>query len=193
MIDENNGKREHILNIAAELFNRYGYKKTSMEQIARAARVGKASIYQLFNDKALLLGEVYQLKAQKLREKMIDSYDATETVVTRLLKMLAIAREYCSNDPLFCQFLELRELEELKTLPQFSAIESGAVKLIKELLDEGVARGEIRSMPSEMAARILFRIGFYLSHHGADLFELYPPAEILGLFDTVLQKGLSIV
>jgi AcrR family transcriptional regulator len=191
VIDETNGKREQILNVAVELFNRYGYKKTSMEQIARAAKVGKATIYQLFTDKAVLLGEVYQLKSRKLREKMAGSFDPEESTVARLLKMLTIARDYCSNDPLFCQFLDLRELEELKTLPQFSAIENGAVKLIKEVLDEGVARGEIRPMPAEMAARILFRIGFYLSYHGADLFELYPPAEILGLFDAVLQKGIA--
>lgn len=191
MIDESNSKREQILTVAAELFNRYGYKKTSMEQIARTARVGKATIYQLFSDKAVLLGEVYQLKSQKLREKMAGSFDPKESTVARLLKMLTIARDYCSNDPLFCQFLDLRELAELKTLPQFSAIENGAVKLIKEVLDEGVARGEIRPMPSEMAARILFRIGFYLSYHGADLFELYPHAEILGLFDAVLQKGIA--
>lgn len=192
MIDGTTDKREQILNVAAELLNRYGYKKTSMEQIARAARVGKATIYQLFNDKAVLLGEVYQLKARKLREKMVGYMDAQESTVTRLLKMLTIARDYCSNDPLFCQILDLRELEELKTLPQFSAIENGAVKLIKEVLDEGVSRGEIRPAPTEMTARILFRIGFYLSHHGADLFELYPPAEILELFDGVLQKGIAV-
>ena len=43
--------KERILNTARNLFNEYGYSKTSMDLIAREAGVTKKTIYSYFKDK----------------------------------------------------------------------------------------------------------------------------------------------
>ncbi len=43
--------KETILSVAATLFGRYGYEKTSVDQIAKLAHKAKASIYYHFNSK----------------------------------------------------------------------------------------------------------------------------------------------
>ncbi|NLO02147.1 MAG: TetR/AcrR family transcriptional regulator, partial [Bacteroidales bacterium] len=55
--------REHILKIAREIFSKYGYKKTTLDDIANAVRKGKSSLYYYFESKedlfqAVILKEV---------------------------------------------------------------------------------------------------------------------------------------
>jgi AcrR family transcriptional regulator len=44
-------KREAIVRAATELFRRYGFRKTSVDQIAREAQVAKPTVYAYFADK----------------------------------------------------------------------------------------------------------------------------------------------
>ncbi|MBS1709896.1 MAG: TetR/AcrR family transcriptional regulator [Armatimonadetes bacterium] len=45
-------EREKLLASAASLFERYGYKKTTIEDIARDSGIGKGSVYLRFSSKA---------------------------------------------------------------------------------------------------------------------------------------------
>ena len=40
--------RESILKIAQEIFSKYGYRKTTLDDIANAVRKGKSSLYYYF-------------------------------------------------------------------------------------------------------------------------------------------------
>ena len=44
-------KKETVINTARELFTKYGYKKASMDEIAKEANVTKKTIYSYFKDK----------------------------------------------------------------------------------------------------------------------------------------------
>ncbi|HSH20710.1 MAG TPA: TetR/AcrR family transcriptional regulator, partial [Draconibacterium sp.] len=43
--------RENILKIAREIFSKYGFKKTTLDDIANAVRKGKSSLYYYFDSK----------------------------------------------------------------------------------------------------------------------------------------------
>jgi AcrR family transcriptional regulator len=45
------GRREHVLEVALATFARYGYRKTSMEDVARAADISRPGLYFLFSSK----------------------------------------------------------------------------------------------------------------------------------------------
>ena len=48
-------KEEQIINAARELFKNYGFKKVSMDEIARKAGVTKRTVYKYFASKQDLL------------------------------------------------------------------------------------------------------------------------------------------
>lgn len=50
----NPGRRETILESALGTFARYGYRKTSMEEVARQARISRPGLYFLFASKEAL-------------------------------------------------------------------------------------------------------------------------------------------
>jgi AcrR family transcriptional regulator len=53
-------QREAILMAATPIFLRYGFKKTSMDDVARAAGVSRQGLYLYFDTKDLLFRETLQ-------------------------------------------------------------------------------------------------------------------------------------
>lgn len=58
--------REHILDVATDLFLRDGYGSTSIEAVARAARISKRTLYHRFDGKAALFSEVVHRIIERL-------------------------------------------------------------------------------------------------------------------------------
>ncbi len=63
------GTRDKILSVASKLFSRYGFHKTSMDEIAKNARKAKGSLYYHFASKEdlfkeIVLKEIINLKSQ---------------------------------------------------------------------------------------------------------------------------------
>jgi TetR/AcrR family transcriptional regulator len=71
-------QREQILARAAELFARQGYPGTSMNQVARACGVSKASLYHYVSDKYRLLVEIAEGHIDRLRALLGDEADAVK-------------------------------------------------------------------------------------------------------------------
>lgn len=55
LLTDTDEKRGRILNAALSVFALYGYRRTSMEDIAKAAGISRAAIYQHFRNKEDLL------------------------------------------------------------------------------------------------------------------------------------------
>lgn len=51
------GRRDAVLESALETFARFGYRKTSMEEVARQARISRPGLYFLFASKEALFRE----------------------------------------------------------------------------------------------------------------------------------------
>lgn len=61
--------RDHILDVASELFTTHGYAETSIEAIAARAGIGKLTLYRRFGDKdTLFRGVVVRLADQRHAE-----------------------------------------------------------------------------------------------------------------------------
>ncbi len=58
--------RTAILDASRDLFARFGYKKTTMEDIAMALRKGKSSLYYYFKNKEEIFQAVIELESELL-------------------------------------------------------------------------------------------------------------------------------
>jgi AcrR family transcriptional regulator len=65
-------RRAMILDAALRAFGQYGYRRTSMDDIAREAQIGKGTIYLSFASK----DEVFQALAQRLAQQMLAGAEA---------------------------------------------------------------------------------------------------------------------
>ena len=62
--------RNNIIGIASEVFARFGFKKTTVDDIAQALRKGKSSIYYYFKSKDEIFEAVVDREADVLRKKV---------------------------------------------------------------------------------------------------------------------------
>ncbi|MGQ9842247.1 MAG: TetR/AcrR family transcriptional regulator [Spirochaetota bacterium] len=106
-------KQQQILNTAETMFNRFGIKKTAVDDIARDAKVAKATIYNYFGNKEGLLKALIAQKIQQFEARLLKS---TESTINPVEAIRSLIQEHISlfttnpfiNDPAL-QDNELKE------------------------------------------------------------------------------------
>lgn len=68
-------KFEQVLEGARQVFLRDGFEGASVDEIARAAGVSKATLYSYFPDKRLLFVEVATLECSRMADRLIEQID----------------------------------------------------------------------------------------------------------------------
>lgn len=115
-------KIKGTIKIAArELFRRYGYKKTSVNDIAKKAKIAKATIYKYFESKELVLHAILMDYIQVNVDELLAKYDKQADVQVYLeetiLRISRLTYTIC-NEFLGWEFIResANTQEYLKTL-----------------------------------------------------------------------------
>ncbi len=76
--------RAQIIDVARKIFTRYGYRKTTMEEIAAASRKGKSSIYYYFPGKEDIFKAVVEKEAGELQARLDQAIRVDATPLEKL-------------------------------------------------------------------------------------------------------------
>lgn len=92
--------KDKIISVATRLFSRFGFHKTSMDEIAKIARKAKGSLYYHFASKEELFKEVVLKEIVELKsELLLISTDASLSPTKKLRSYLTRRMEVLSNAP----------------------------------------------------------------------------------------------
>jgi TetR/AcrR family transcriptional repressor of mexJK operon len=86
-IEINDSKRQAIIDAATQLFLAQGFRQVSMEKIALAAPVSKATLYNYFDSKNTLLAEVISKLCASVLETMSQAVLEVNDVENNLKKI----------------------------------------------------------------------------------------------------------
>jgi len=138
-------KAESILNTAKKMFGRYGPQKTTLDEIARVARVAKATIYNYFGSKDRVYLEVLRREANEMVEKISSSVNQEALPGD---KLIAFARTKFRYMRKAINILNLDREGIEKILPAAESIRSELfdreVNIIRSILYEGVEKNIFR-------------------------------------------------
>jgi TetR/AcrR family transcriptional regulator, cholesterol catabolism regulator len=138
-------KRERIVAAAVDLFYHQGYGRTTLEQVADMLQVTKPFIYQYFDSKSALLGEICG-RAIRLSHQALDRAIAQQGTPTTRLK--AIARDFMLTVLNHQAHAVIYSREETELLPpdreSINALRREFDRRLVGLLQEGVAAGEFQ-------------------------------------------------
>jgi len=145
--------REKIVLCASKIFSRYGFKKTTMEEIARALNKGKSSIYYYFSSKEEIFEAVIDHEAQVLKNvlsKVIKSTDDPEYILRRYVKARMSSFEKLSNyyNAIFNRDLDHFDFIE-KQREKYDMME---IAFIRYLLWRGVKSGHFNIENTALSA-----------------------------------------
>lgn len=76
--------RETIIENAKTVFSKFGFKKTTMDEIAASVRKGKSSIYYYFSSKEDVFNAVVEQEALELRRHIMEEVDSADTALEKL-------------------------------------------------------------------------------------------------------------
>lgn len=79
---------ECILQAAKELFRHYGYNKTSVNEIAKKAKVAKATIYKYFESKEMILHSILMEYIRKSVEDLLGNRGEIQDQEAYLSKLI---------------------------------------------------------------------------------------------------------
>lgn len=150
-------KTQRILDSAAELFARLGYKKTSIDDIAGMAGVGKGTIYLMCESKGDLFYQVVHRELRAWVASITQLLDPRQPAGDLLLTCSAAAYRYIEDHPLV-RDLMLGNHAEL--LPMWTGrledLKDAGRAHVREILRLGIRQGEFREdLDVEQVARLL--------------------------------------
>lgn len=102
IVSKREKKRQTILNMAQKIFSRFGLNKTTMDEIAKAARMGKATLYHYFSSKEQIFAEVIKEESRILKDKLDNALENAKTpqekirayIITRINYLNILANTY---------------------------------------------------------------------------------------------------
>ena len=149
-------KLESILDTAKKMFARYGLQKTSMDEMARSARVAKATIYTYLGSKDRVYLEVLRREANVIVEKV--SFSVAQQVSPED-KLVAFARAKFRHMREAINILNLDREGIEKLLPSAENIRNQfferEVDIIRSILMEGIEKGIFHLNDVLLAARAI--------------------------------------
>ena len=141
MVDKTE-KKLNILNVAQGLFARFGLSKTTIDDIAKKAHMGKASIYYYFANKEAIFKEVVEKEGRTLKEKLLDAVNAQPTpqkkihsyIITRMTAIKDLSNYYSALREEYLKHFSFIE----KARQSYDAFE---ITMVSTILSEGQKNG----------------------------------------------------
>lgn len=187
-------RRQEILEAAAKSFSLFGYKATTMDQVAKIANVGKGTIYTFFANKEELFNAIVIKMIEEMRVEADNAADPNdsfeEKAHARLMHILKFRKTHLLYAKLIDEEQELRTPAVTEVLEE---IEEAIVSYIKEKIEKAIANGEVRQCDAQLIAYLLFKSYMALivdwnKSHGEELGE----DRIVTLFSETIFKSLYL-
>ncbi|MBP6872906.1 MAG: TetR/AcrR family transcriptional regulator [Bacteroidales bacterium] len=184
--------RDKILAVAAKMFGKYGFQKTTVDEIARTAHKAKGSVYYYYKSKedlflAVVMQEIQFFKTG-LTRVIVDSQDATGMIRNYLMNRMMLMKDAVNyHESLKADFVaDFSFLNDCRE--DFTRFE---IDLMKAIIDRGIRENRFQIKDSYATAQVIIlamkaiEIPFY-HHHKISEYE----QTIVELVD-ILVRGLE--
>lgn len=192
-------KRNQILQAAKEVFTRFGYDKTTLDDIGKKCQLNKASLYYYFKNKEEIFIEVILIESTDFIQNLQEQTSALETVQQKVIHYLTERvkryQEVINGNQLSLESLQKIEPLWLKTYQSVKAREIDYLStLLREIFPDGLPNWTYQEL-----AESLFLISDALKHDRMIQKEIYFEGKYdyskikirLGKLVETIFKGLS--
>ncbi len=185
-------RRQEILKAATKSFSLFGYKATTMEQVAKLANVGKGTIYTFFKNKEELFDEIITKLISDMEEAATKAIDENksfrENLHQALYKMLEFRLEHQLTIKLF---QEGRDIGTPVVQEVMQKLEQSILLFIQEKIKRAIQKGEIKQCDPEITAFIILKLYVALIFDWEKHRKPLDKAEIANLLELYIFHGLS--
>jgi AcrR family transcriptional regulator len=150
-------KRVQILSLAKKKFERFGFNKTTVDEIAKDASVSKRTLYQEFENKEKILEELLMFEALSVRKAILNQINKIVEPAEKLQTFIRLALKYLDQNSFIVSVLHDESgffAPFLKDKPHI--IETGIEEIFVNVLKEGFEKGVFRKMDEKIVGHCIF-------------------------------------
>lgn len=152
MLDKEEVK-EAIITVARHIFSRFGFRKTTMDEIAMASRKGKSSIYYYFTSKEEIFQAVVEKEAELLNAELINAIAEVEDPREKLKVYVMVRMKTINKLANFYNAIKDEYLSHLDFINQIRIkYDKDEIQMVENILEEGVKNNEFQIENTALAA-----------------------------------------
>jgi TetR/AcrR family transcriptional regulator len=184
-------RKKLILEAAAKSFSLYGYKATTMDQVAKLANVGKGTIYTFFKTKEELFDEIIKSLIADIRIEVEGAMDDSASILENMNTVLVRVHAFRETHQLTIKLIqEERDMGTQTVVEAMQRVEQSIIQYMKVIIQKAIDKGELKACDPEVTAFVMLKMYFSLvidwqrNHHPLG------KEEISQLFELYMLKGL---
>jgi AcrR family transcriptional regulator len=150
---------ERILDRAALLFARDGYRNTDLQDVADALGIGKGSLYRRFPTKRDLFLAAVDRGMERMRAEVASAAEVPADALDQVRAAVRAYLEFFAAHPHYVELLiqERAEFRDRATPSYFSHRES-SIERWRGVYRELMRQGRVRAMPAERITDVLSQL-----------------------------------
>jgi len=150
-----------ILDSARELFFNNDYENVTMNDIARAAELGKGTLYSYFESKESIYGALLMEGLEMLKRAIEKAAGSGGDALTRLLALYAAYQEFYRKHPAYFRiifFMAHKDISALVSRRMPEGVETGREirEVVAKVVEQGVEEGTFTPCDSMLTADVLW-------------------------------------
>lgn len=174
-------KQNEILDAALKLFAIYGFRKTTVEDVAEKIGMTTSNLYFYVKNKRDLYEKTVSRALQRWRDSVAGAVAETDDVVEKFSVMATQSFEYLAGDEDLRAIL-IKDPSIFTLTPgedRFYEINYGAMQMIKSILIQGIEEGRFYPVDVDHTTElffsiyIMFLIKTYVKSEGISTVRMY--------------------
>jgi len=190
--EEKRERREMILEAAKNRFQRLGYSKTTMDEIAGDAGISKGTIYLYFESKEDIFNDLLGKEAREMERFLYHEVKDEGSAVKQLEMIFTGALDYLERHSFLRSILK-RDVDIVspRIIKYVFTVEERYVSVIEDYVRRGMEKGEIEPFNPRIIAYILYKIFEAFSYAATLNEEDFRKDDIMILVPHLIRKGLA--
>ncbi|MBA9085457.1 AcrR family transcriptional regulator [Fontibacillus solani] len=152
-------RRKQIIEAAEKSFALFGYKATTMDQVAKIANVAKGTIYTFFTNKEELFDEILRHVISDMKRISEQEVSEKRSFFENLYQSMDVLLEFRTEHELLIKlFQEVRDFGTPQAREGLEKIEAAILGYLENQLERAAQRGEIRGLDPKVTSFVLMRL-----------------------------------
>ncbi|MFB5190544.1 TetR/AcrR family transcriptional regulator [Alicyclobacillus fastidiosus] len=184
--------QQRVVEAAEQSFRQFGYKGTTMENVARIANVGKGTIYTFFASKEALLDHILSRLVAEMQAVANASIAPDDTFFNNLERALRSVLRFRGQHELLIKLAqEGKQLGTVAVIEGMARVEQAVTKYLRHHLEAGVSHGDVKPCNTELVAFIMLRTYTAILADWESRHEPLSDDELMQVFQVVFAEGLN--
>ena len=159
-------KKKEILETSLKVFGRYGFKKTTVEDLAAEAGMTKGNLYLYAENKRDLYIQAVAFGLKRWQQSVALAIDGIDDVVHRFLTICRTSYGYLARDE-DMRNVVIQDPAVFPLYPQedpFYQINLESMEMVRAILVEGIEKGIFRSVDTDHLTAYIYSVYIMFIH-----------------------------